>query len=243
MKINDIELLIVKEIDTQGIAVCLRPNLPDVITPSLVREIRRFQNSLAENYFNKPWEGLLYVVWYSHRHINSCKRGLDFSFIVDSLQVSKENELEMYIKNLFDLLFLNSVGLGLPVVNCSLVNSLVSGVFQEFFYLNKINFIKRADAKNPSKTLSRIKVTDIANHLIFPEQIYQDRIYYQCSTFDLESMRSIIEETRVDLPSETELKEKREKFDALYQATMLSLYQLARENMKLLKRMASVQKR
>jgi len=244
MKINDndVELLIVKEIDSQGIAVCLKPNLPDVITPSLVKEIRRFQNSLAENYFAVPWEGLLYVVWYSHRRLSSCKRGLDFSFIVDSLQDHKEEELECYIKNLFDLLFLNSVGLGLPVVNCSLVNSSISGVFQEFFYLNKINFIKRANEKNPSKTLSQINVSDVAKNLIFPKQIYQDKIYYQYSAFDLKSMRRVIEETRVDMPNEVQLKETREKFDALFQATMASLYHLAASNMNLLKRVAAMQR-
>ncbi|MGQ3891939.1 hypothetical protein [Legionella sp. CNM-4043-24] len=243
MSMNHVELLVVNEFDSHGVSICLKPHLPDVITPSLVNEIRHVQNTLAENYFKSPWEGLLYVVWYSHRRMGHCKRGLDFNFIMHSLLHHKENELETYVKNLFDLLFLNSVGLGLPLINCSLVSGLISGVFQEFFYLNKINFIKKRPRENRRPGLTQVSISDISRKRLFPEQVYENNIYYLCNSFDLTSMCHILERTEADLPDERQIKAMQRQFDAMYQATLLAVYQMAANKMNLLKRVASIQNR
>lgn len=129
-----LELLVIKEVNAYGVSICLKPCLPEVITPTLANEIRHFQDSLAEHYFSSPWDGYFYVIWYSHRGHGLCSRGLDFGYILDTIVNHKEQALEVYIRNLFDLMFLNYIGLGLPVINCSIVDRAVTGISQEFFF-------------------------------------------------------------------------------------------------------------
>jgi hypothetical protein len=241
MKSKNTELLIIKEIDSQGVAVCLKPNYPKVISPSLVDRIRDFQDSLANQYFSTPWDEYLYVMWYCHRNQGTSKLGFDFNFIIYTLRERKEHKLETYIKNLVDILFLNYISLGLPIVNCSIIDKKISGVFQEFFYLNKINFIKYADNKNDSNSIIKVDVFELSNHLSLSKSIYDSNIYYQCPSFDLSAMKSMLETTQVGSIDETTLKEIRHQFDEMYQTTLASIYNLASKNPSLLKRLAQMQ--
>lgn len=201
------ELLIMKELGAQGIRICLKPSCPNVITPSLINEIRDFQDSLANQYFSCPWEGCLYIFWYYHRRHGMAKRGLDFNYILQCIQKHQESKLEAYIANMFNLLFLNYIGLGLPIINCSIVGKKISGIFQDFFYLNRVNFIKKFEVNPDSTESSRINVFDVANQLLFHETIYQNNIYYHCPSFDLNQMKQIIENTKLNLFDNDKIKD------------------------------------
>lgn len=238
-----LELLVIKEINSHGISVCLKPCMPEVITPTLASEIRHLQNSLVEQYISSPWEGYFYVIWYSHRGHGTCGRGLDFNYILESIYSNREIKFEAYIKDLFDLLFLNYVGLGLPLINCSIVDRVISGISQEFFFLNKINFIKSYSADILGTKISPVNFFDVANNLVFPKTIYQNNLFYKFCYFDLKSMRNLIANTSANAIDEDNLEHIRHIFDDMRDQTITEIYKLASTNLKLLERVAKMQTR
>lgn len=241
MKTNSTELLIIKALESHGIAVCLKPDCPKVISPSLVDRIRKFQDSLANDYFTSPWDDNLYVIWYCHRHQAACKLGFDFNFINYALREHKECKLEMYIKKLIDVLFLNYISLGLPLVNCSMIDKKISGIFLEFFYLNEINFVKLSDEKIESNMIMQVDILELSNNLSLSKEFYDKNIYYKCNYFDFKSMKSILEKTKKKAIDEKKIIDIRAVFDGLYQSTLASIYNMASKNPALLKRLAQMQ--
>ncbi|KTC84225.1 hypothetical protein [Legionella brunensis] len=237
-----LELLVIKEINSMGVSVCLKPCLAEVITPTLASEIRNFQNSLLEKYFSSPWEGYFYVIWYSHRGHGNRGRGLDFNYILNSILNNRETAFESYIKDLFDLLFFNYIGLGLPVINCSIVDRSITGISQEFFLLNQINFIKRPPQYALEEKIHAVDLQEVANrHLVFPEYIYQNNAFYKFSYFNLKEMRSLIGKTDTLSLDEESVEKVRLVFDDLKNETISTIYNIASTNLKLLQRIAKMQ--
>lgn len=236
-----LELLVIKEINTRGVSVCLKPSVPELITPTLASEIRHFQNSLAEKYYLSPWEDDFYIIWYSQRGHGTSWNGIDFKYILNAIRSNKEFAFELYIREVFDLLFLNYVGLGLPVVNCSIVDRVVTGISQEFFFLNKINFIKSYPADILGTKISPVNYNDISSNLIFPKFIYHDNHFYKFSYFDIKTMRDLIKGTESNLFNDEKLESIRHVFEEIKNETITKVYHLASTNMQLLKRMAETQ--
>lgn len=236
-----LELLVIKEINSLGFSVCLKPCLPEVITPTLASEIRNFQNSLLEKYFSSPWEGYFYVIWYSHRGHGFRGRGLDFNYIVDTISHNKESEFENYIKDVFDLLFFNHIGLGLPLINCSIVDREITGISQEFFYLNKINFIKKYEPNGMEKTICPVVWKDVASNLIFPHFLYDNNQFYQFSMFNLKEMRKLIGNAEPSALDEEAIEKIKILFDEMRDETIKEIYNLASTKIKLLQRIAKIQ--
>lgn len=236
-----LELLIVKEMNTHGVSVCLKPCLPEVITPTLVNEIRLFQNSLAAQYYSSPWEGYFYVIWYSHRGHGICGRGLDFNYILQAINTNKESALEDYVRDLFDLLFLNYVGLGLPIVNCSIVDRKLTGISQEFFFLNKINFIKSVSSNETKETVFPVEFNELANNPAFPLTLYQNNLFYKFCSFDLKMMKKYIGDLSLPPFDPQNLDLTRLIFDEMEEKTLTGIYRIATTNIKLLERFAKRQ--
>ena len=196
---SGLELLVIKQINAHGVSVCLKPSTPELITPTLTSEIRHFQNSLAEKYYLSPWEENFYVIWYSQRGHSACERGLDYNFILNAIKSHKEFAFELYIRELFDLLFLNYVGLGLPIVNCSIIDRTITGLSQEFFFVNRVNFIKSYPSDILGTKISAVDFPDISSNLIFPEFIYQNNHFYRFSFYDIQAMRYLMEAAKIPL--------------------------------------------
>ncbi|CEK11263.1 hypothetical protein [Legionella hackeliae] len=236
-----LELLVIREINSKGVSVCLKPSLAEVITPTLAREIRNLQNSIVEKYLTTPWEGYFYVIWYSHRGHGNCGRGLDFNYILNTILNGKEVAFESYIKDLFELLFLNYIGLGLPVVNCSIIDRDISGISQEFFFLNQINFIKKSSESTLENQVISVDLHEISTHQVFPKFLYQNNQFYKFSNINLKEMRKLIAGTEMRSLDEASIEEIRRIFDALQHETISEIYNMASNKLKLLKRLAKMQ--
>ncbi|WED43763.1 hypothetical protein [Legionella cardiaca] len=237
-----LELLVIKEINSMGVCVCLKPYLSEVITPTLTKEIRNFQNTLLEKYFSSAsWEGYFYVIWYSHRGYGHQGRGLDFNFILNSIVNNKEAAFEAYINDLFEVLFLNNIGLGLPLVNCSIIDRAISGISQEFFFLNHINFIKSTSQNNLEEKIHSVELKEITNNLIFPQFIYSNNQFYRFSSFNLKEMRKLIGNTNTSFLDEKSIEKIRIIFDEIKNETIQKIYNIASTNLKLLHRLAKIQ--
>nr|WP_255666663.1 MULTISPECIES: hypothetical protein [unclassified Legionella] len=225
-------------------AVCLKPRIPYIITPSLVLEIRKLQNQIAEQYYKNPWDGIYYLLWYLHSDTTPWK-GLDFHFIHKALLSHREHAIEHYIENLFELLFINYVGFGLPVINCSIVNRKLSGISQDFFYLNQINFIKRYKELNcfsqNKLPFSKLNFSPEIRKTSFPFKIYTRNNFYVFDSINLNSMRKILGAYRyspIYLPQQNEIKL---IFKQKRQETIAKIYQLASKNINLIERFALIQ--
>ncbi|WP_094090453.1 hypothetical protein [Legionella clemsonensis] len=236
-----LELLVIKEINSKGVSVCLKPRLAEVITPTLTNEIRNLQNSIVDKYLSSPWEGYFYVIWYSHRGHGHCGRGLDFNFILSTILSGKEVAFETYIKNLFDLLFLNYIGLGLPVVNCSIIDRDIRGISQEFFFLNQINFIKNATQTSVEDKILSVNLQDISNRQVFPKFLYENNRFYRFSNINLKAMRRLIANTEMPSLDEALIERIKLIFDEIKNETISEIYNLASTNLKLLQRIAQMQ--
>ena len=238
---SGLELFVVKQLKSRGVFVCLKPNIPELITPSLTSEIRRFQNSLAEKYYVSPWEDNFYIVWYSQRGHGVCERGIDYNYIFNAIKAHQEVAFELYIRELFDVLFLNYVGLGLPIVNCSIIDRDITGLSQEFFFLNRVNFIKGYSPDILATKITVVNFQDVSTNLIFPNSVYQQNHFYKFSYYDIQSMRHLIEETDGIIVDERELEKIKRVFDEIKNNTINQIYQLASNDMHLLQRMAKMQ--
>lgn len=242
--VHNIELLAIRDNKTNGMAVCLKPRIPYIITPSLVHEVRKLQNKIAERYYTSPWDGIYYILWYLHYDTAPWK-GLDFHFIHEALLSHHERKMEHYIESVFELLFINYVGFGLPLINCSIINRKLSGISKDFFYVNRINFIKRykelncSDLNQPS--FRKLNFNSEIKKASFPLKIYTRNNFYCFDSINLNSMKKILGSHRytpIDQPQQNEIKR---IFHQLSQETITKIYQLASEKINLIERFALIQ--
>ncbi|QMT59475.1 hypothetical protein [Legionella sp. PC997] len=241
---HNIELLAIRANKTNGMTVCLKPKIPYIITPSLVHEIRKLQNKIAEQYYAKPWDGVYYLLWYLHFDTTPWK-GLDFHFIHEALLNHHEHKIELYIEKIFELLFINYVGLGLPLINCSFVNRKLSGISQDFFYLNRINFIKRYKEFDSTcynkQPFSKLNFNTEIKKASFPIKIYTRNNFYAFDAIDLHLMKKILCSHRYSPILPQQQNEIRLIFNQISQETIARIYQLASENIHLIERFSLIQ--
>lgn len=230
----DLELLAVREIGVNGMSVCLKPKIPVVITPGLVNEIRQLQNSLADKYLSNIIDDYFYIVWFLEDRRGLSCRGLDFNFIVRCIKENQEAKLENYINGIFDLLFLNRVGLGFPIINCSIVNRAVSGLSKEFFFLNKICFIRN----NATPEIQKVNLINELSPFLLEKQLYESNHYFYYHALQLDRMRSLIEDIDYEVPTIEEVNQIKHHFESMKTATIEGIYNIAERNIKVLERMA-----
>ncbi|STX50438.1 Uncharacterised protein [Legionella busanensis] len=234
---KNLELLVVEDNQRNGMRVCLKPRVPEVLTPTLINQICDLQKMLIDRYLSSPWDGYYYVIWYYHKNHGKSGRGLDFNFIWNALRQHKDNDFESYICNVFDLLFLNNVGLGLPVINCSITDRAITGISQEFFILNQINFMQ-ADSTN---SIAQVYLNDIAKNLVFPKYVYEKNLFYIFNHYDFNSMRKLISQFKSEIPDKNKLEQIRLTFNKMKDNTIKEIYNIAVNKTKLLARLASIQ--
>lgn len=239
-----VELLAIKDPQVNGMAVCLKPRIPFVITHSMVAEVRRLQNKIAEEYYQAPWHGVYHLFWYLHAAKIPWK-GLDFNYIHQCLINNKEADLETYIDNLFSLLFINYIGFDLPLVSCSIINRQLSGISMDFFYLNRINFIKlygiTGGRKRIDEPCKKLNFHQEVKRVAFPNEIYQRNDFYKLNSLDVTTMRNILSRNQFVPLSAEEKAHVRTTFDQIRDDTLARIYLLASKNIKLISRFALVQ--
>ncbi|WP_131784087.1 hypothetical protein [Legionella gresilensis] len=223
----DLELLALHEHGRNGMSVYLKPGGTSMMTPKLADEIRALQDSLAEKYFNLSFD-IYFVIWYLQKNINFSCFSLDFRFVHDCLKQHKEKQMEDYIDKIFNLLFLNYIGLGLPIVNCSILTKYLSGFSKEFFLMNKICFIYQKKFKG----FSKIKVFNEIENLAFTKCIYDKNHYYYYNPIQVSQMKSIIENTHYEIPKLLDINNAKLEFDALKKETLVQIYNVASKDIK-----------
>lgn len=237
-----IELLVTNKIEN-GLAVCLKPLVAPILTHSLVKEIRLLQNNLVEQYYCQPWNDIFYVVWY----LVSGKipwKGLDFNYIQDKLYQGNDQGLSDYIHDVFNLLFLNYIALGLPLINCSLVTRPLMGMSKEFFLLNQINFFKNTSSGKKDITHNRVKPEDLFHCKksgCFPEAIYTRNLFYNFSSFNFSSMRKIISQSSYKAIDEDELIRIQSVFETIKKNTLMEIHLLYSKNPTIFDRFSRLQ--
>ncbi len=230
----NLELLAIREIGVNGMSVCLKPKIPVVITPGLVNEIRHLQNSLAEKYLSNVLNEYFYVVWFLEDRRGLSFHGLDFNFIVQCIKNNEHTKLENYIEGVFNLIFLNRVGLGFPIINCSIVNRTLSGLSKELFLLNKICFIHNAC----SSGIQKVTLSNEFIPFLWQKEIYETNHYFYFNSLHLDKMRLIIEDIDYDIPTTEEIDQIKKQFESIKRKTILEIYEIATRNIKILERMA-----
>lgn len=227
------ELLAVEEQNGNGMSVYLKPNSPVVITPGLVEEIRSLQDSLAEKYLSHSLEDVFYVVWYLDKHAKCSCRGLDFTYIYQCVKDHKDHDLEHYINRIFNLIFLNYIGLGLPVINCSIVTRPLTGFSQEFFLMNQICFLYNNDVHG----IQKFKLCDEMHHLSFKDPIYEKNQYFFYRALNAEKMKDILEHLNYEAPDLDQIEIIRAEFERLNEETITRIYDIASRDIRILERM------
>ncbi|KTC96115.1 hypothetical protein [Legionella erythra] len=222
---QSMELLILKELNSNGMGICLRPTAQPVITVSLTKEIRQLQDSIVEKYYQSPWEGYFYLVWYLDNSLKSLWSGFDFKFIDDAFRNHRETEAEAYIDRIFDIIFLNYIGMGLPLINCSILNKEVTSLSREFFLLNAISFIH---CKHKTQTpFIPVSIDQEFKHLTFKEAIYQNNHCFYFDSLRFGIMRRIIQSIDRKALSDDEIKAIKKEFDAVKTSTLMRIYSIA----------------
>nr|HAT8715221.1 hypothetical protein [Legionella jordanis] len=221
---STLELLRIREINRNGMGICLRPKARLVLTATLIDEIRRIQNRVVEEYFKNPWEGNFYLIWYLDNGVNSfSKDGFDYHFIRRAFKAHREKDVENYIEKIFDILFLNYVGLALPLINCSIVNKTTAGIFREFFLLNKICFLF-------NKTMSQGEIRSFTvntefKNLIFNERIYQSNSFFYFDALRLGRMRKAIQSVKPESLSRQQIECIENEFNQTKKEFLIKVYQ------------------
>lgn len=229
------ELFLLKEKDGNGMAICLKPETSVVISVSLINELRHLQNGLVEDFLKKKWDDYFTIVWYLDKNVSSKSHGLDYVYIHESLKNKREYLMEDYINKIFDVLFLNYINLGLPIINCSIVNHLANSIFREFFLLNEFCFIRNRNVNG----IVDINAVDEFKYLSFSPDIYLKNHYRYFNTFKPEEIRTIIMETQPVSP-QLNLNSIKEKFDSVRDETIQKIYSTASKNYQIIKRLAGL---
>ncbi|KTD59936.1 hypothetical protein [Legionella shakespearei] len=229
----DLELLAMHEFDRNGMIVHLKPNTSTLMTFKLASEIRALQDSLAKKIIGQCLDNYC-VIWYLHKSKNFSRCGLDYNFIFNCFKNHDEKKLEEYIDKVFDVLFLNYVGLGLPIINCSFLTDYLPGLSKEFFFMNKISFIYQ----NKYKCLKKINLVNEIKNLTFKKETYDKNHYYFYNPIHIRQMKEIIEKITYEIPGIEEVNEVKNDFEALKKLIVTRLYKIASRNINILERLA-----
>ncbi|MDX1837197.1 hypothetical protein [Legionella taurinensis] len=236
---QSMELLILKEINSNGMGICLRPKVHPVITVSLTKEIRQLQDSIAEKYYQSPWEGYFYLVWYLDNSMKTPWVGFDFKFIADAFKNHHESEAETYIDRIFDIIFLNYIGMGLPLINCSILNKDVTSLSREFFLLNAISFVH---CKQKTQTpFIPVSIGQEFKHLTFKETIYQNNHCFYFDSLRFGTMRRIIQSIDRKPLTDDDIKTIKQEFEEVKKKTVTRIYDIARHRRALFSWLANRQ--
>lgn len=241
---NKHELLVSHHIKSGGIRVCLKPKIPFVITYTLAKEIRKFQNTLVDQYINKPWDGILCVLWYLHSGKITWK-GLDFSYINQTLADNNIEGLEQYIEDIFNILFINYLNLDLPLINCSIINRESKGFSREFFFINKISFIKRSSnihSKYDEDNFKEIlNLKDELKKTEFPMEIYIRNKFYSFAKINLKEMGSKLNQIIYEPNSASDKLKYKQIFEEMKEKLIRKIYTLSENNPRTIERLAKIQ--
>jgi hypothetical protein len=233
------EVLVYQEIAEKGMVVALKPSTPGLITPRLVEDIRRLQDQLVEKYIRSPWEGIFYVIWHMEHSYNTPWHGLDYQYILSCLRSNKEGQFEKYIHDMFDLLFLVHVDLGLPVVNCAILDRTTSGLSSEFFYLMDICFVQDSSAS----VIQAVDAAGVNASPVFTSQVYQNKHYYLLPQLNLDMMREKMERVVPYAIVQQSLEQDRVIFETLKEITVETIYSYVRHKPKVLDRLGEMQRK
>ena len=240
---QNVELLVIDDHDINGLIVCLKPHVPMVLTPTLAHEIRHLQNSIAERYYKNPWEDPFYIIWYLHAGKIPWK-GLDFTFVHNALINHQEKVIESYLNDIFNLLYINYISFGFPIINCSIITRPLRGISQDFFYLNHINFIKtKKNHANPPahKRYNKLHVQQIGKKLYLPDDLHARNTFYGFNSINYSEMKEIIDSIQHVPFDENNQQILKETFNEIKSNTLAEIYELASRNMKLLERLSRIQ--
>lgn len=233
------ELLAIHNAKSHGMFVCLKPKIPFVITKSLVHDARNLQDFIAEKYIKDDVNKPFYLLWYLHSGKIPWK-GIDFNFVYNALLEHKETEIQCYISELFDLLYLNTIGMGLQIVNCSIITRPLMGISRDFFYLNQISFIKKSD-HSADASLNKIDYRHLKNEFYFPLNLYSENSFYGYNKFNITEMQKALNVIEPSLHSKECNLEIKRKFEEKKMDTLDQIETLAKKNMKILERLARIQ--
>ena len=240
---NNQEVFVKKEIGENGLAICLKPGTPYVITPSLIHNLRGIQNQIVHDYMIRPWDNFLYVFWYLHSD-QIPVLGLDFNYIYQNIKNNNEIAVEKYFQETIDVMCLNYIGLALPIINCSFVNWGMNGCAKEFFYMNQINFIQRKPTGDDRSNDDEVKpIKDIDQNLVinFPEKIYASNEYYSYDCINIHLMREIIKNFNFKPKTESDIQTIQDIFDDMRVKTLEKIYDKAARNIMALKKLSDYQ--
>ena len=152
--------------------------------------------------------------------------------------------IEKYINQVFDCMFLNYIGLGIPLVNCSVVDRPITILTREFFYMNQINFIKNFDMaiNSPSTEIKEYDILSI-DKLHFPKWIYLKNKYYSYHHANIHSMREKLAAYEQQIYNNNYINKIRTEFDKMCYKTIWKILNLSKTNLNILKRYSDNQKR
>lgn len=238
------QLLVIRQKDKNGYGVVIKPLKPYVISPSLVKEVSSFQYQIIDEYMKKPWSGTCHIIWCCHKS-NITIKGLDFHFIYNCMAKNNIDAIEKYINQVFDCMYLNHIGLGIPLVNCSVVDRPTTSMIREFFYMNQINFIKNCDMAidRPSTKINEYDILSMGNKLHFPKWIYLKNKYYNYHHVDIHAMREKLVAYENQTYSNEYITKIRIEFDKMCNKTVWKILNLSKTNLNILKKFSDNQKR
>lgn len=229
-----LDLIVTQDENNNGMCVCLRPKTSVLLSPTLVHQLRELQNSLADKILSNSLDHYYYVIWYLE-HINKRSwNGLAYNFIVNCIKNNSEKQFENYIDEVFNFIFLNYIGLGLPVINCSIITHDMTGISKDFFLLNKLCFIYDSKAHG----INKINLQKELPKLVFDHDLYDKNTYFSYKHRQIDKIRTIIEEINYEIPSAEEIVAIKKQFDRLKDETIETIYSLASRDIKILERLA-----
>lgn len=231
-----LDLIITEDENDNGMSVCLRPKTPILLTPSLIQQLRDLQNSIADKVLSNSFDHYFYVVWYLENLSKRSWNGLAFNFIVNCIKNHAEKQFEDYIDKVFNFIFLNYIGLGLPVINCSIITHDLTGISKDFFLLNKLCFIHDSTTRG----INKMELHKEFPNLVFNHELYQKNLYFNYHSMQLDKIKTILEKVQYDIPSAEEIAVIKKQFDGLKDETIEEIYRLASKNIKILERLARV---
>ncbi len=241
-----VEMLVIKQDKENGYLVLLKPKKPYLFTPTLVSEISDFQDCIINQYLSKSLDDMLYILWCFQPGCITLK-GLDFEYIYDKFKDGKLNDIDAYISKMFDVLFRNYIGFGLPVINISLVERPSVGFAREFFLMNQVNFISNRIV-DPTKLIEKTHIQPLNfkssfGRLYFPKRLYKKNKFYKYQHRDLDAMKMRISNFDFQYQNATIQNGTKATFDEKKGEMLEKIFRMGSDDIDSIKRLSIWQKR
>lgn len=204
---SDESLLISYDQKARAFSIFLSSHSLIHFSPTVVKKLRLFQDSLVSQYMNKPWQENLYLVWRVVSDVQARTAYKNRGVMKNGF--GNGRQFEQYLTQVFDLILLNYINLKLPIKSISILDQYVLDLSKEFLLMSDVCFFITPNCNG----IEKVNVSSSIKNLLFDDSVYDKKHQYFANNIQWSQFKRLISASELTLFNEDEIEKYRQYFN------------------------------